>query len=239
MKLCIIIPAYNEEKRISKTLADYLSNTPNFDFEAIIALNGCIDNTKGIVEGFQKKNPYISYINLEKKGKGFAIIEGFKEALKRENEYIGFVDADNSTDARTFLEMLSKSETLNTDGVIASRYIKGKSTILPPLPFKRRVASRVFNFLVRKLFGLNYTDTQAGAKIFKRSALEKILPKLGEPGWAFDIELLVRAREENLNIQEIPILWYSNENSGLRLGKASWQMFWAIIGLKFRQIFCK
>ena len=94
MKISIIIPAHNEEKRISKTLEEYLKffeklkKEKILDFEILIVLNACTDSSLDIVKKYEKLHKEIRYLNFKKGGKGFAITEGFKDALKRENDLI-------------------------------------------------------------------------------------------------------------------------------------------------------
>jgi len=158
MKLSLIIPAKNEEDRIGTTLEDYgkyLSERLGDDFEILVVLNGCSDNSLGIVKEKIKKYPQIKCLNFEEGlGKGGAVIEGFNEA---EGDLIGFVDADNATRPDALYDLIRKLRTY--DGAIASRWIKG-AKIIKQEPFNRVIASRGFNLLVRMLFLIPFTDTQ-------------------------------------------------------------------------------
>src|ERR1700731_3817193 len=96
--ITIIIPAYNEELRIAKTLQEYANYNKIHDlnWQFIIVLNGCTDNTEWVVQQHARLYPAISYITIEEKGKGRAIKAGFLESLKHENYAIGFIDADGA-----------------------------------------------------------------------------------------------------------------------------------------------
>ena len=162
--LSIIIPAYNEEKRIKKTLKEYYSffvnkkrNHEINDFEIVVVCNACRDQTQKIVEEEMKKSKEIKCLNFVQGGKGFAIIEGFKDALKRKCDLIGFVDADMATSPEAFYDLFLNVK--NNDGVIASRWLNG-SHIKTPQTFLRRITSRGFNFLIRGILFLPYKDTQ-------------------------------------------------------------------------------
>ena len=98
MKVSIVIPAYNEEKRIGNTLEKYIKflRDKKVKFEILIIINNTTDNTEKVVKNYMKRFPEIRYLNFQQGGKGFAVIEGFKDALKRDNDLIGFVDADNA-----------------------------------------------------------------------------------------------------------------------------------------------
>jgi glycosyltransferase involved in cell wall biosynthesis len=235
MKVSIIIPAYNEEKRIGKTLKEYsrffkeLKEQGKIDFEILVVINNTKDKTEEVVKSLSKENKEIKYFNFPLiKGKGFAIIEGFKDAIKENNEIIGFVDADGSTSPEALYYLIVNLK--DYDGVIANRYLKGSK--IKKQPFQRVIASRVFNFLVKILFLFPYSDTQCGAKIFKKKVIENIINDLGETKWAFDIDLLYRIRKKGFKIIEAPTVWIDDERSVLNLKKDSIQMFFAIIRLR-------
>jgi glycosyltransferase involved in cell wall biosynthesis len=234
-KLAIVIPAYNEEKRIGATLKEYgnffnkLKKERVLDYEILVVINNTQDNTQGIVQQYQKHNRNIKFLNLRPGGKGFAIIQGFKHELGEKNDLIGFVDADASTPASAFYDLVKNID--NYDAIIASRYIKG-AIVQPKQTIFRRVASRVFNFLIRTLFLMTYKDTQCGAKIMKSYAVKKIISKLGITQWAFDIDLLYWLEKYNLRVKEHPTRWLDKEASTLNVKKASIQMFLSIIQLR-------
>src|SRR3989344_7811527 len=176
MKLSIIIPAYNEETRIGKTLENYTSffNKNLKNYEIIVVLNGCVDNTLEIVNKIANKNKTLKILEFKEKiGKGGAIKEGFKLA---KGDLIGFVDADSSTSPEEFLKLYNNIS--DYDGIIASRWMKG-SVISKKQPFLRIIFGRVFNFIVNALFGFHYKDTQCGAKLFRKQAVEKIINNIG------------------------------------------------------------
>ena len=231
----IVIPAYNEEKRIEKTLNEYctffreLTNKKILNFEIIVVLNNCTDKTLEIVKKAKKRFKEIRFLDFEEGGKGFAIKEGFKDALKRENDLIGFVDADMATSPEAFYDIIRKSK--NYDGIIASRWLKS-SVIKTKQTFLRRIMSRGFNFIVRLLFFFNYRDTQCGAKIFKKKVIEKIVQDLELTEWAFDINLLYLCKKNCFKIKECPTIWDDKKDSKLDLTKVPLQMFSGVFRLR-------
>jgi len=232
MKVSIIIPTHNEEKRIENTLEEYVNffnKSMKGSYEILVILNGCTDNTIEILKNISKKYGSIKYKNFKESGKGFAILEGFKEALKNKSDMIGFVDADMATSPAAFYDLIKNIK--NYDGIIASRYVKG-AIVRPKQRLQRIFASRIFNFLVRVMFLLPYKDTQCGAKLIKKDALEKILYKITTTNWAMDVDLLYKAKKLKLNVKEHPTVWEDKEGSRLNLRKASIQMFFAIIRLR-------
>ena len=234
-KVSIVIPAYNEEKRIGKTLETYsnyferLRKKRELDYEILIVINNTTDKTEYIVKAWRKKNKKIRYLNLIRGGKGYALIEGFKDALKRDNNLIGFVDADMATSPEYFYDLIKFIDVY--DGVIASRYMKG-SIIEPKPTIQRLIAKRIFNFLIRIVLFLPYRDTQCGAKIFKRYALEKVLQDISMSQWAFDVDLLYSLKKIGFRIKEIPTKWSDKEYSKINFWKAGPWMALGVIRLR-------
>jgi len=231
-KLSIIIPAYNEEKRIKNTLYEYCRYfaKKGIEFEIVVVLNACKDDTSKIVRQCQKQFKEIKLLDFEKGGKGFAIIEGFKDALKRRNDLIGFIDADMATCPKAFWDLIESIR--KHDGVIASRWIKG-SVVKTKQTLSRRFASRIFNLIVRSLFFFQHRDTQCGAKLFKRNTLEKIVPYLKLTEWAFDVNLLYLCKKEGLRVKEIPTIWEDKSDSKIsNVPKTSLQMFLGVLRLR-------
>lgn len=235
MKSSIIIPAYNEEKRIGNTIkaySEYFENLRNegvMDYEILIVINGTTDNTEKIVRDYAKTNKRILCINLKKGGKGYAVIEGFKYALTRDSDLIGFVDSDMATSPESYYDLIKNIGSY--DGVIADRYLP-ESVIDPRPSFKRILVSRIYNYLIRVLFMLPYRDTQCGAKIFKKKALSKIINQIGMTKWAFDLELIYLLRKNNFKIGAIPTVWSDREYSKINFVKSGPWMVLAIIRLR-------
>lgn len=229
-RLSIVIPAYNEEKSIIKTLDSYLSffdDAFKEDYEIVVIPNNCSDNTEEIVEKYSRKFMRVRLkVFKEKIGKGGAIIEGFKIAR---GGLIGFVDADLATSPSAFYDLVENIK--ENDGIIASRWIKG-AKIGKKQPLSRRIASRGFNFLVKLLFGLKLRDTQCGAKLFKRKAVEYVIDKLGITKWAFDIDLLYLLNCGGFKVVEIPSEWNEPGESHLNLKKTVLEMFLSVARLR-------
>tara|TARA_Y100000310_G_C20590894_1_gene767918 strand:- start:134 stop:835 length:702 start_codon:yes stop_codon:yes gene_type:complete len=228
-KLSIIIPAYNEEERIEITLRKYAEFFK--EEEIYVVVNGCKDNTLGVVERIAKDYRNIKYVNFEEAiGKGGAVLEGFKLA---DSELIGFVDADMCTSPEAFNELVKNIN--GYAGIIASRHVEG-ARILTPQPFLRRLSSRVFNIMVKILFFMNYKDTQCGAKIFRKEAIKSIIDLMKEKRWAFDVELLYLMRKNKFKIREYPTVWKEPGDSGLNLKKVGPEMFLSLIKLRWREL---
>ncbi|MDO8509310.1 MAG: glycosyltransferase [Nanoarchaeota archaeon] len=234
-KASIIIPAYNEEKRIGKTLESYglyfnrLKLNKKIDYELLVVINNTIDNTENVVKTSMIRNPSIRYLNFKKGGKGFAVIEGFKDALTRDNSIIGFVDADMSTPPEEYWKLISSLK--KCDGVIASRYIAG-SIVNPRQTFQRIVVSRIFNGLIRIVLMMPYRDTQCGAKVFSRKTIEDNLNSLSMSKWAFDVDLIYSMKKKGFKIREVPTYWSDKEYSHINFFKAGPWMALGVIRLR-------
>ncbi|MDP3970191.1 MAG: glycosyltransferase family 2 protein [bacterium] len=209
-KIDIIIPAYNEEHRISDTLSQYANFFSN-NTQLTIVLNGCTDNTHEIVKLFQQDHPeIISIINIpEAIGKGAAIIEGWKKSTA---DIVGFVDADNATQPDEFEKLIKTID--GHDGVIASRFLP-ESQIINRQSTLRTIMSRAYILFVKLLFQLPYSDTQCGAKLFKRNVIQRILPELKHADMSFDVELLWKLKKAQTDIIEIPTIWVDKPGSAM------------------------
>ena len=194
MKLSIVVPAYNEEKRLKPMLdayASYFHERYKTDVEFIVVVNGSRDRTEEVAKAYQQRCSGLHVIvEPDKIGKGGAIMLGFDAAS---GDLIGFTDADGSTPPEAFQDLV---ENMGDAGcIIASRWLK-ESKVSPKQPWKRRFVSRVFNGFVRLFFGLKVTDTQCGAKVLKKDVVKRILPSLGLTRWAFDVDLLFQLQWE-------------------------------------------
>jgi len=237
-KICIVIPAYNEEKRIGKTIREYCSffkskkRQEELDFEIIVVINNTTDKTEEIVKSFQKSCKELKLLNFKQGGKGFAIIEGFKEALNdKNNSLIGFVDADMATTPEEYYKLIRAID--GWDGVIASRYVSG-AVVKTHVNFRRKIVARAFNLIVRLLFALRFKDTQCGAKIFNRKAVLEYVGKARLSEWAFDVELLYVLTKKGFQIKENPTVWTEISGGSLKVIRTSVQMLLSLLQLRIK-----
>jgi len=229
--LLLLIPAYNEEKRIEPVLRDYAQyfrqNYPG-KFQIVVVLNGCVDNTLGVVQRVARDFPEISSMEFHDRiGKGGALIEGLRLAPK--GDLIGYVDADGATAPAAFLALVDRCG--DADCVIGSRWLPG-AILHQSQSIKRRVASRMFHALVELLFRMNIVDTQCGAKVMRRAAAEKIHSSLRTADMAFDINLLYALKRAGFRILEVPTEWTDKIGSKITWGKAGLAWFLSVIRLR-------
>jgi len=228
--LSIIAPAYNEEDRIGPFLEAYgrfFEEKYGRDYELIVVVNGSADRSADMARDHARRYPGIRIIEEPRAiGKGGAVMMGLREAR---GGLVGYVDADGATPPEAFQDLVDHIGDAGL--IIASRWIPG-AKVSPRQPLTRRIASRIFNFLVRGLFGVKISDTQCGAKLMTRDVLDTVLPLLGLTRWAFDVDLLFQTRRTGFAIVELPTTWSDKTGSKLRVMNASAQMFIAICRLR-------
>jgi len=215
MHLSVIIPAYNEEKRLPKTLVeiDKYLRKQDYDYEIIVVNDGSKDKTAQIVEDFKSKIANLKLIdNKINHGKGYVIRQGMLEA---KGEFRVFTDADNSTPIDQIEKMWPEFEK-GYDVVIGSRDIKG-AVLEPPQPWWRRFLGEVFGLLTNLIVGTwGIKDTQCGFKGFTQRATKDIFPRCKINRFAFDPEILIIAKKLGYKIKEIPIFWRNDPRSKVK-----------------------
>lgn len=216
MHLSLIIPAYNEEKKLPKTLTkvDSYLRTRDYDYEILVVNDGSGDKTveiaKNLIPGI--KNLRVTGYNRNQ-GKGYAVRFGMMEA---KGDFRLFSDADNSTSVDQVEKMWPEIEK-GADIVIGSRDIKG-AVLDPPQPWIRQMllgeGFKLFRKLVLGLWKIE--DTQCGFKCFSKEAAENIFPKCRISRFAFDPEILIIAEKMGYKIKEIPVYWKNDLESKVK-----------------------
>lgn len=229
MKISLIIPAYNEDRRIGSTLSDYynaFTGEEGFDvFEIIVEMDGCTDKTAEIVSEFSNYKDNVKFLEYDERlGKGGGLRRAFRAAT---GDIIGFTDADNSTKAKELIKLIRTLDLADVDVVVGQRY-GGFNNI----PLVRRVFSRGFNLLVRLLFRLNIRDTQCGAKVFRKGVVKEVLSHLIIDDFAFDVNFLYSAKKLEFKIKEVEIEWEHNEGSRVKLFSTTIKMFISLLKLR-------
>jgi len=229
-KLSLIIPAYNEERRIKRVLEDYCQFFRRYgdDVEIIVVMDGCNDYTSEIVKEFSQRYRTVKLQQFPYRlGKGGGITRCLK--LIRGN-LIGFVDADGAVEAKELVRLASQIELDGLDVVIGSRWVEG-AKIVKAQSIQRKILSRGFNALVRICFRLRFKDTQCGAKVFKKEVIDACLPCLNSTDFIFDVDLLYNATKKNFNIKEVPIEWENIKGSKVTF-KEILKMFFSVCKLR-------
>ena len=227
--LSIIIPAYNEENRLPKSLGQVLRflEGQSFTSEVIVVENGSADNTLDVAQEFAQKHANVRVIKSDQRGKGLAIQRGVKEA---KGEYLFMCDADLSMPIEEISKFIPPK--LNkVDVAIGSREAPGAVRYNEP-PY-RHITGRVFNTLIHWLVLPGLQDTQCGFKCIRADIARDIFPRQTLTGWAFDVELLYIARRHGYQIVEIPIGWYFNADSKISVVRDSLRMFIDLLRIRY------
>ena len=220
--LSIVIPAFNEEGRIGASLGKilgYLAGKP-FAAEVILVDDGSSDRTAEVArETLEGRLPFRILRFEANRGKGAAVKAGVLASAGRS---VLFTDADLSTPIEELDEFLARLEE-EFDVVIGSRALPG-CDIRVPQASPRQAMGRFFNRLVRLFVMKGCRDTQCGFKLFRREAALDLFSRLGTSGFAFDVELLLLARELGYRIAEVPVVWCDSRPSRVGMVRGSWQM---------------
>lgn len=229
--LLILIPAYNEEQRLEPVLRDYSAYFAKVypgDFQLVVVLNGCRDDTLGVVKRAAAEHIQISWLEFQEPiGKGGALIEGLRLAPLA--DLIGYVDADGATSPKAFMDLVRLRD--QADCIIGSRWLPG-AVLRQQQSSHRQLASRVFHVIVQTLFWLNVKDTQCGAKLMRRQVVEKIHASLRIADMAFDINLLYAIKRAGFRILEVPTEWTDKMGSKVVLGRTSLTMLLSVVRLR-------
>jgi glycosyltransferase involved in cell wall biosynthesis len=233
MKIDIVIPLYNEEKVLNKsisTLVDFLQNS-SFPYGYIITLadNGSTDNSWKICNELSRNYKHVRCIKIDEKGKGVAIRTAWK---KSDSDIVTFMDVDLASDINSFRDLVEPIVSGKSDMVIGNR-LGMKSKVISNKKM-RKFASKIYNFAVQFILHSTLPDHQCGFKAMKKDKFELVFPFLTENGWFFDTELIVMSLKNHLRIQPIDIIWRDGDESKVSLFSDSIKMFIDIILLRIR-----
>ena len=226
--LSIILPAHNEEKRLPETLdkvADFLSQQ-SYSSEVVVVENGSQDRTLEIARSFMGRMPYLHVLHEDQSGKGRAVRRGVLEAS---GDYRFFCDVDFSMPVSEINRFIPPA-VRQVDVTIASREAPG--AVRYNEPAMRHLAGRIFNTLVKVAALPGLQDTQCGFKCFRAPVAEEVFRRQTMMGWSFDVEVLFIAQLRGYKIIEVPIPWYYNSQSRIRMLTDSWRMTLDIIAIR-------
>jgi dolichyl-phosphate beta-glucosyltransferase len=214
-KLSVVIPAFNEEHRIAKTLqavSEFLQKQ-GFDYEILVVNDGSKDNTAQVVKDLEGSIKCLRLINnQENHGKGWVTKQGMIEAG---GDVRLFMDADNSTKVDEVIKMIPYFDQ-GFDIVIGSRRIPG-AVIALHQPWFRDFLGGAFRLIVHTIVPVGVTDTQCGFKAFSAKAAQTVFPKQTIFRWAFDVEILALSRRNKFSIKEVPITWVDDAQSHVKI----------------------
>ncbi len=235
--LSVVIPAYNEARRLPTTIGKiyrYLLRK-GFAAEIIVVDDGSIDSTVKIVESLQDSIPSLLLLqNGENRGKGFSVRRG---SLSAQGDYILFTDADLSTPIEELDNFLKLKDAY--DVIFASRALPASRVTLHQ-PWFREHLGRFFNIWVRILLLPEYMDTQCGFKLFRTEAIRPVFQAQRISDFAFDIEILLLARRYKLTMKEQPVEWLNSQETKVTF-RSMVRMFFSFLRIvwiyKLRRVF--
>lgn len=218
--LTIIVPAYNEERRLPATLPQVVAfaEAQDFPVDVLVVDNASTDRTAEIVRKIAAEHPTISLLQQPIRGKGAAVRKGM---LESRGQYLFVCDADLAMPIEQVTRFVPPALS-NFDIAIASREVAGAARYNEP--WYRHLMGRVFNSVVRLLAVPGIQDTQCGFKCLNQASAHDIFSTQIIDGWAFDVEVLHIAQRRGYRIVEVPIDWYYGEGSRVSPLRDSWNM---------------
>ena len=232
LMISIVIPAYNEKKRIEGSLAETCAYMNDFgmEYEIIVVDDGSSDGTGRIVEHIAKDVRNVRLVRYDKnRGKGHALRTG---VLVTKGDFVLVMDADLSTpmdELRKLMPYLSDGE---FDIAIGSRAL-ALSDIIKKQPWWRRGMGKTFNKIVKALVIGGFSDTQCGFKLFKGESARSLFGEAKIDRFAYDVEILALATKKEYRIKEVPIRWINSPESRVDPVKDSLQMLADLVRIRF------
>jgi glycosyltransferase involved in cell wall biosynthesis len=228
-RLSVIVPAYREAKHIAKNLRQLIGELDRLgtSYEVIVVSDGNTDDTVLEAESVVSSNIKVVQYNVNM-GKGYALRCGVSRSS---GELITFIDADMELDPRYIKGFIAVIESFDCDAVVGSKRHPMSNVHYPLL---RRLESLAYQWLIRALFQVKVRDTQTGLKVFRRQVLEEVVPLLAIKRFAFDLELLVVARQLGYKkVMEAPVdLSYKFDSTVDP--KAAWWILWDTAAIFYR-----
>ena len=232
MYLSVVVPAYNEEKRIEEPLSRVISYLRNhFDqWELIYSDDGSKDRTREVLQKLQENYPEIKIVGTpQNHGKGSAVRTGM---LAASGDFILFSDTDFSSPIEEIEKLFAYLKN-GYDLAIGSRGLSD-SNIEVHQAWPREMMGKIFNTLLRSLLPIDFMDTQCGFKMFNRKAADMILPRMHLDGFAFDVEMLIIAQVNRLRIAEVPVVWKNVLDSRVHPIRNSLEMIRDVLKVRYR-----
>lgn len=231
-KIAIIIPAYNEEKRLPSFLSEIAAySRKNANIATVIVVDdGSSDNTAKIAKEISEEFTLLKVISNEKnRGKGFSVKKGIIYALDNFSpDYVLYADADGATPIDE-LDNLMTATITGSEIVIASR-----TTAKAKRNGFRAIAGKSFYAIVNLLAIPGIEDSQCGFKLFKNYAARKIFSRSLENSWAFDVEIIYIAQMLGYKISQIPVRWTEQPGSKVKIFRDSLKMLVAVFRIRSR-----
>ncbi len=234
MRYSIVIPAYNESRRIGLTLEKVITYVAqqNWDAEIIVVNDGSKDDTAEIVRRFAERNVNLRLIeNSGNRGKGYSVRNGM---LNANRDVLLFTDADLSSPIEE-APKLFRAIAEGADVAFGSRWLQSDLQT-GRQPLHRQLFGRIFNLILRIVLGLKFKDTQCGFKAFTRDAAQAIFPRQRIERWGFDPELIFLAQTLGYRAVEIPVAWAHDEKSTIHPLRDGMKMFAEVLRIRWNAL---
>ncbi len=214
LRVNVTIPVFNEAAQLASSVAaviKFLAGLGGFLFEVVIADNGSTDGTAEIAHGLAVRFSRVRVKHLKEKGRGRALRQAWIES---EADILSYMDVDLSTDLEAFPSLIGVLTRGEADLAVGSRLLAAS---VVRRGWRRDRISRVYNRLIRLVFGTRFSDAQCGFKAITSTARTALLPVVKDNDWFFDTELLVLAEKRGFRIRDIPVRWTDDSDSRVKI----------------------
>lgn len=230
MDFSVVIPVYNEEKRVAEALrrVEAYMAAKGWDWELLVCSDGSTDATDRIVSERSKAQPRVKLLAASpNRGKGAAARRGM---LAASGKYVLMTDVDLSSPVKE-CDKLVEAIDAGHDAAIGSRALRAEGADVQQ-SFKRHLSGRIFNAFVKLFVTRDFRDTQCGFKCFTRAAAQALFSKQKLDGFAFDVEILYLAKKHGLKVAEVPVMWRQGADSKVDVFKDSFVMVGDLMKIK-------
>jgi glycosyltransferase involved in cell wall biosynthesis len=228
-KVMIVIPVYNEEKVLKKsvqTLTSFLKSNDRYKWQIVIADNNSRDKTGEIGRKLALQYPHMEYLYIPRKGRGIALRTAWG---KTDCDFVSYMDVDLSTG----LDALVRAVDLLNEGedIVVGNRLDENSKIERSL--KREFISRSYNIVIKLTLGIHCNDAHCGFKTGRREAIQKLLPYIMDNEWFFDTEILFYAEKLGYRVKEIPVVWKEDPDTKAKIFKDAYDDLRGLYRLRF------
>jgi glycosyltransferase involved in cell wall biosynthesis len=230
----MVIPVYNEERVLADsvaTLRAWAAQHLPYRWRVVIADNASTDGTLAIAQRLAAEDPDgVTVVHLDQKGRGRALKKAWLESPA---DAMCYMDVDLSTDLDMITPLLAGVLEEGCDVAYGSRVSRG-SDIKRSL--KREINSRGYIACIKLLFWTKFADAQCGFKAITREAAQRLLPRVEDPEWFFDTELLILAEKGGCRLKEVPVKWVEDPDSRVKFPRDIIKMARQLIRLRLRRL---
>ena len=230
--LSVVIPAYDEEKRLGDSLVEigaYL-DTNHIDAEIVVVDDGSADATERIAAEFLRGRRGKVLRNVENRGKGYSVRRGTLEATGR---WVLLTDADLSSPIAEHAKLAEAAREHDLDVAIGSRAMPESDIRVRQAPL-RELMGKIFNRIIRVGTGLRFGDTQCGFKLYDLDRTRPLFERMVVDRFAFDVEFLFLCVRYGLDVREVPVVWADSKGSKVGLVTSPINMVWDLVRVRWR-----